>query len=89
MAKTKKVPKATLNDLNLFLFSQLERLDDPDLTPEQLEMEVKRSKSIGDISKRIISNASLSLSAKKYLDTYDVDRAPIPDMLQLGDSDGN
>lgn len=89
MAKTKKVPKATLNDLNLFLFSQLERLDDPDLTPEQLEMEVKRSKSIGDISKRIISNASLSLSAKKYLDAYDVDRAPIPDMLQLGDSDGN
>lgn len=79
------MPKNTLNDLNNFLFSQLERLDDPELTPEQLEVEIQRSKAMGDVAKKIISNAALSLSAKKYLDSYGIERSAVPEMLQLED----
>lgn len=79
------MPKTTLDDLNLFLFSQLERLDDPELSIEDLAKEIQRSKAICDVSKEIISNAHLSLVAKKYLDSYGAERAPIPNMLQLED----
>ena len=37
--------KNTLQDLNNHLFAQLERLTNEDLTDEQLEHEIKRSKS--------------------------------------------
>lgn len=77
------MPKITLNDLNLFLFSQLERLDNPELSEEELEQEIKRSKAIEGIAGEIIANAQLSLTAKKYLDSYGTDRAPVPNMLQL------
>lgn len=75
--------KNTLNDLNNFLFSQLERLDNPELTEDELRLEIKRSKSMSQISKNIIQNAQLSLSAKKYLDSYGEERYAVPDMLKI------
>jgi NAD-dependent DNA ligase len=55
----------------------------PEISDEELEKEIKRSKAIEGIAEEIISNAQLSLSAKKYLDSYGTDRTPVPNMLQL------
>ena len=62
--------KNTLSDLNNYLFEQLERLQDDDLTDEQLEKKIKRSKAVQSVAKTIIENGALALDAKKHLDEY-------------------
>lgn len=62
--------KNTLSDLNNYLFEQLERLQDDELTDEQLEKEITRSKAVQGIAKTIIENGVLALDAKKHMDEY-------------------
>lgn len=62
--------KNTLSDLNNYLFEQLERLQDDDLTDEQLEKEIKRSEAVQSVAKTIIENGALALKAKMHLDEY-------------------
>lgn len=57
--------KTNLNNLNNYLFEQLERLYDED---EDFDKEVKRAKSVATIDTAIINNAKLILDAKKYAD---------------------
>lgn len=59
--------KNKLSDLNNHLFEQLERLNDGDLTEEELEKEIKRAKSIAEISQQIIDNGSLTLKTAQFL----------------------
>lgn len=80
------MPKNTLNDLNNILFEQLERLNDIDMENDDVEAlnkEIKRADAIGKVSKQIIKNATLALRGKQYLDTYGVERAEVPEVLQL------
>ena len=56
-----------LSDLNNHLFAQIERLSDEDLTPEQIQTEVRRADAICDISEQIIKSAALQLSAVKLV----------------------
>lgn len=58
------MPNNTLNDLNNFLFGQLERLDNPDMTPEELETEIKRSEAMTDVAEQVIKNANTVLAAE-------------------------
>lgn len=53
--------KNKLTDLNNHLFAQLERLSDKELTPEQIDQEVKRADAIVDISDKIIANANTQI----------------------------
>ena len=62
--------KNTVGDLNNYLFEQLERLQDDELTDEQLEREITRSKAVQGIAKTIIENGALALNAKKHMDEY-------------------
>ena len=57
----------TLADLNNILFEQMERLQDDELKGENLETELKKTKSIVDVANTVIENASLSLEAQKFL----------------------
>ena len=57
-----------ITDLNNHLFAQLERLGDEDLTPEQLEQEIKRSKSIADISKTIVESNRVAVEAMRVIE---------------------
>ena len=59
--------KNKLPDLNNHLFAQLERLSEEGLSAEQVELEVKRTDAMVDVSEQIIRNASLQLSAVKIL----------------------
>ncbi|MEJ7444303.1 hypothetical protein WL480_05195 [Staphylococcus hominis] len=60
--------KNTLSDLNNHLFEQLERLNDEDLTGEDLQQELQRSKAVSSIAQNIINNGSLVLQAQKFRD---------------------
>lgn len=74
--------KNTLGDLNNYLFLQLERLDDDELTFEDLEAEIMRSKAITDVAARIIQNGDLVLRAKKMMDDRMDADLTLPKMLE-------
>lgn len=59
-----------LSDLNNLLFAALERLGDEDLTNEQLQQEVERSKAITLVATKIIDNGRLVLDAQKTAAEY-------------------
>lgn len=60
--------KNKLTDLNNHLFEQLERLNDEDLTEEELEKEIKRSKAMTNIATNIINNGNLMLNSMKFIE---------------------
>ncbi len=57
-----------LTDLNGYLFEQLERLSDEDLSLENLEIEINRSKAITDVATKVIDNAALVMKASEVFD---------------------
>lgn len=59
--------KNKLADLNDHLFAQIERLSQEDLTPEQLDTEVKRGDAIVAVADQILRHASLQVQAAKIL----------------------
>jgi len=77
--------KNKLMDLNNHLFEQLERLNDDDLTTDQLEKEIGRSKAIGGVAQNIISNANLSLNAEKFKAEYGLEKQDVSQLLDSGD----
>jgi len=55
--------KNKLIDLNNILFAQLERLDDEDITGDELDAVIKRGGAIVDVAAQIIASGSLQLRA--------------------------
>lgn len=62
--------RTTLNDLNEYLFQEMDRLTNEDLSAEELDREIKRSDALQKVAKTIIDNGALALQAKKHLDEY-------------------
>ena len=56
-----------LYDLNNHLFEQLERLNDREMTAEQLEMESKRAKAMAGVASQILKTAELTIDAMKMV----------------------
>lgn len=75
--------KNTLSDLNNHLFLQLERLNDEDLTTEQLQKESLRAKHMANIGKQIIENAKVTLEAAKVFREDLPANTPTPDQFKL------
>lgn len=79
--------KNTLLDLNNHLFEQMERLNDEDLTDEQLDHELKRTEGMTRIAAQIITNAELAYKTMVHMDEYgyslDKNRS-VPAMLDSG-----
>lgn len=76
--------KNTLGDLNNHLFAMLEKLNDDDLTGEDLEREIKRSEAMADVSEQIIKNGELQLKAMKHMDEYGYKREKnCPELLEV------
>lgn len=82
--KTSMGTKNTLGDLTNHLFAQLERLDDEDLTPEELEREISRSKAVTDVAEQVISTANTMLRAIQVKDGAMDGKMKIPRMLSDG-----
>lgn len=62
--------KNSLQYLNNYLFESLERINDDDLTDEELEKEIKRSEAVTKVASTIINNAEVQLKALQYADEY-------------------
>lgn len=62
--------KNKLSDLNDHLFMTLERLGEEELSNEELEKEIERSKAISTVAGKIIDNARLVLDAQKTAAEY-------------------
>ena len=67
--------KNTMSDLHNHLMTRIETLADSDITGEDLDDEVKRAKSIGDLAEIVIDNARTALAIDKHLAEYDRARA--------------
>lgn len=63
-----------LSDLNNYLFEQLERLNDDDLSEEEFKREIERAKAVTNVSNAIINNANIALKGAKFLEDqgYDI-----------------
>lgn len=75
--------KNTLTDLNNHLFEALERLNDEDLTGDDLDRELRRSEGVAKIAEKIIDNAELAYKSMVHMDEYGIGRPKIPDMLNV------
>lgn len=72
-----------LINLNDNLFEQLERLNDESLTPEQLDMEIKRSKAMSEISKVIVDNMRVTVEGMKVVYEYGIPQEDVPETLGI------
>lgn len=72
----------TLGDLNNFLFAQLERLDNEEMSPEEFKKEMERSKAIASVATQIINNANTVLKAQQFYDDRNDIEAEKPKMLE-------
>lgn len=57
-------------NLNEYLFEQMDRLSNDDLSQEQLEMEIKRTSAITKTAATIIHNGDLAFRVKQHYDEY-------------------
>ena len=73
--------KVNFND---HLDDMMERLMNEDLTKEQLEIEVKRSKALCQIADKKIENNKLVIQAAKLISNGDIDKKFINEELVPG-----
>ena len=59
--------KHSLTDLNEYLFNELDALTNDELTGEELDAEIERSKAIVQVAGRIAGNASIQIQAAKLM----------------------
>lgn len=76
-----------LADLNTILFDQIRKLENDELTDEQLEREIKKSESITKTASLILGNAKLALEAQKQFDEYGTGRTVDIPLLGISNND--
>ena len=69
--------KNTLEDLNNHLFEAMERLNNDDLTDEELDRELKRAEGMTKVAGQIIQNAELAYKTMVHMDEYEIGRAHV------------
>lgn len=82
---TRMGKRDTLGDLTDHLFAELERLGDEGMTPEQLDVEIKRANAISDVAQVVINNANTVLKAAMFQDGRMDANGRLPRMLTEGD----
>ncbi|MDL2292252.1 hypothetical protein LJC17_01465 [Acholeplasma sp. OttesenSCG-928-E16] len=68
------MPRNTLLDLNNHLFEQLERLNDDDLSEDEIKKESKRAKAMCTVAREIVKNARVILDGQKHVDEFGINR---------------
>lgn len=64
------------SDLRDHMFAQLERLNQEDLTGEELEKEINRARAISEVGKVIVESAKTEVLALKLTGKLDRDKPP-------------
>lgn len=73
--------KNKLSDLTNHLYEQLERLNDNELSSEQLDKECQRAEAMSKIAGNIIGIANTSLNALKLVSNGNISKNDLPIML--------
>lgn len=75
--------KNSLCDLNDHLFNCLEGLMNDELTPEQLEKEIRRAQAVNNVAKTIIQNGRTQIEAMKLREEMllNAGKGQLPEML--------
>lgn len=76
--------KNKLTDLNNYLFEQLERLNDDELSDEELEKQIKKTQTINAVATTIVKNADVLLKGTQYLSSKGVQPNEYSMALMLG-----
>jgi len=63
--------KNKLSDLRDHIFSALERIDDDQLSPEQLDYEIKKANAVANLSSMIIQSAKIEVDFIKVTGRLD------------------
>lgn len=72
-----------LYDLNNHLFEQLERLNDREMTAEQLEIESKRAKAMAGVASQILKTAELTIDAMKMVANGEFSKNDVSGFIKL------
>lgn len=72
-----------IEDLNNHLFSALERLNDEELSEEQLDREIKRSKAIKEVAETIVESHRNTIQAMKLVSDQGLDMSGIAQGLGM------
>lgn len=75
-----------LSDLNNHLFEQLELLSSGELSNEELEKEIKKTKAMTSISSQILKVASIQISAIKTAEQCGLMNQDMPSLIATKDS---
>ena len=76
--------KRSLADLNEYLFDELDRLSNEDLSGEQLTQEINRSNALTRIAERVIASADIAMRAIKMKDEALDANLKLPKLLDGG-----
>lgn len=74
--------KNTLKDLRNYMFEQMERLNDDDLTQEALDEQLKKAEGMTKIASVIVNTADLEFKAIKYVNEFG-NNANLPEVLGI------
>ncbi|MCB6840954.1 hypothetical protein LIX87_08110 [Weissella viridescens] len=70
-----------LGMLNSYLFDQMERLNDEEMTDDELKKEVIRSQAMTNVAGKVIDNASLALKAAEFSSEQFGNETEMPKLL--------
>lgn len=79
--------KNKLSDLNDHLFVALERLNEENLTTEQIEAESKRAEAIIGVANQIIGNAKITLDAMRLVSNGNIEMRELPENFGIKKQD--
>lgn len=82
------MPRNKLSDLNNHLFAQLERLNDEDLSDEQIDREINRAKAVSKVASEIVKSSKLTLDAVRLIGEGYVRLDQIPENFELKQLNG-
>lgn len=80
--------KNKMTDLNNHLFSQLEKLLDPDLSDDELKNEIARAGAVSSIAANIIQNANTAIKAMSMFENRQIE-SDSPDFLRISKGQQN
>ena len=75
-----------LADLNNHLFAQLERLNDTDLTGDDLKTEIDRAKAVSNVATQIVQTAKITVDAMKLVGSGRIEKNDVKSLLLEGDT---
>ena len=76
--------KRTLADLNVYMFDELDRLSNEDLTGDALMTEIGRANAMTRVAERVIASADIAMRAIKMKDEAMDANFKLPKLLDGG-----